>query len=430
MKVQLIHPSTGGYSSNSRSGSYPPLGLISIATHLQHECPHVEVEILDGEKIPDHAIINRLNADIVGINANTVTYPQALRIAEAAKELGSNVILGGVYPTAIPDVILSKRSHIFDSIIVGYGERPMEQIVRGKREKIMVNREPEFTDLPYPDRSLIDLDRYILTFQQKHPTWRYRSTSIFTNVGCGWRERSGGGCIFCSRSGEKTAKKTPRAIWDEIRDLVEKHGINHIVDFSDTLLQDTDLLTALVKCKPRDLDPIWYIFGRIDEVTVETLRLMKRLRCDHLFVGIESGDSEMYRNARKGGGSPGNALDMARSLREYDIALTPCYVTGLPGETKQSLERTHDHARRLYEISGFEEVFCCPLIPYPGSIAFESLKTKIGLDGDLFDTDDLKRLWTEKFCHVSFDTLMEYTERVLELGTYRITVGNTASCGA
>ena len=97
MKVQLIQPGTGEYRSNSRSGSYPPLGLISIATYIHQECPSVEVEILDGELISDEEIIARIDADIVGLNTNTVTYPQALRIAEEAKARGSKIVLGGVY---------------------------------------------------------------------------------------------------------------------------------------------------------------------------------------------------------------------------------------------------------------------------------------------------------------------------------------------
>lgn len=422
MKVQLIQPTTGEYRSNSRSGCYPPLGLISIATYIRQECPSVEVEILDGELISDDEIIARLDSDIVGLNTNTVTYPQAIKIAAAAKKRGSKVVLGGVYASAIPDLILSKRAYLIDSLVVGYGEKPLVDIIRGKVDKLVINQNPEFNRLPYPDRSFVDLDEYIQVFQQNHPTWKYRGTSIFTNVGCTWREKSGGGCIFCSRSGAMTDKKHPSIIWQEIRELVEKHRIDYLVDFSDTILQDTEWLQAVIKAKPKDVNPSWHIFARMDEINSETLKLVKQLPCNHIFVGIESGDPQIYKAARKGGGSPKDSLRMAKLLKNFEIDLTPSYVIGLPGETEESLKRTYDHACQLHKITPFEEVFCCPLIPFPGSQAFDLLRRKAMPPTDLLDIENLKHLWANHFCSIAFEVMEEYCYKILDLGKYKITI--------
>ncbi|MBW2647013.1 MAG: radical SAM protein [Deltaproteobacteria bacterium] len=402
MKVQLIQPTTGEYRSNSRSGCYPPLGLISIATYIRQECPSVKVEILDGELISDDEIIARLDSDIVGLNTNTVTYPQAIKIAAAAKKRGSKVVLGGVYASAIPDIILSKRAYLIDSLII--------------------NQNHEFNSLPYPDRSLVDLDEYVQIFQQNHPTWKYRGTSIFTNVGCTWREKSGGGCIFCSRSGARTGKKHPSIIWQEVRELVENYRIDYLVDFSDTILQDTGWLQSVIKAKPKDINPSWHIFARMDEINPETLKLVKQLPCNHIFVGIESGDPQIYRAARKGGGSPEDSLKAAKLLKDFGIELTPSYVIGLPGETEESLKRTYDHACRLKELTSFEEIFCCQLIPFPGSRAFDLLRTKTNIDADILDIEYLKKLWADHFCPIDFELMHEYAHKILGLGKYKITI--------
>ena len=421
MKVQLIQPGTGEYRSNSRSGSYPPLGLISIATYIHQECPSVEVEILDGELISDEEIIARIDADIVGLNTNTVTYPQALRIAEEAKARGSKIVLGGVYASAIPELILSKRGYLIDSLVVGYGEKPMVDIIKGRTEKLIINQQPEFNNLPYPDRNLIDLNEYIDVFQMRHPTWKYRGTSIFTNVGCEWKAKSGG-CIFCSRSGVIPSKKHPEIVWQEVRELVENYDINYLVDFSDSIFQDKQWLSALIETKPKDLNPIWHVFGRIDEIDNQTLKLIKKLPCNHIFVGIESGDDRIFKGSFKGGGSPNKSLKMAKILREYEIELTPSYVIGLPGESENSLNKTYEHACRLQGITRFEEIFCCQLIPFPGSDAFKQLCRKYDIENDMLDIQSLKKLWIDAFCKADFERIEEVTNKILEIGVYKITI--------
>lgn len=422
MKLQLVQPTTGCYRSNSRTGCYPPLGLMSIATFLKQLHSSVEIEILDGEIISQNEIINRLDADIIGLNTNTVTYPQAITIAEEAKALGAKVVLGGVYASAIPDLILRHQGTIIDSLVVGYGEQPMADIVEGRNDKLILNPIPDFSTTPLIDRNTIYMDRYIDLFNNNHPTWDYRGTSIFTSVGCKWKELSMGGCIFCSRSGRGYFARNPELVWKEVRELVEKYRIEYLVDFSDTSFQDIDWLRALATSRPKDLSPRWHIFGRMDEINIDAINIVKQLPCDHIFIGIESGDPCTYETVRKGGGSPEDSLRMARLLNEYGIEITPSYVIGLPGESLESMVNTYNHARELKKFTKFEEIFCCELIPFPGSRAFGQLRNKISIESDMLDVELLKHLWAENFCSTNVDEMQEYVHKILDLGKYKITI--------
>lgn len=430
MKLQLVQPTTGEYNSNSRSGCYPPLGLISIATFIAQEFPNIELEILDGELLSHQQILRNLDADVVGINANTVTYPQAIAVAEYAKKLGSQVILGGVYPSAMADTILKYRNHLFDHIVVGYGEIPTRDIILNLQNNknftslppIIINQTPSFDKLPEPNRKFVELHQYLDRFSEKHPTWSDRGTNIFTNVGCFWREKTKGGCIFCSRSGEFTATKQAAAVWSEIESLVNDYGINYLVDFSDTLLQHKAWLSELILAKPKDINPMWHVFGRTDEICQETIDLLKQLPCNHIFAGLESGHPITYKTSRKGGGSPEHSLEIGRLLRKNNMEITASYVMGLPGESEQTLKATYEHAKKMKDITGFEEIFCCPLMPFPGSVAFNQLKAKERLTSDLLDIEDLKRLWAKHYCNVPFDVIEHYAEKILALGTYKITI--------
>ncbi len=426
MKVQLIQPSTGPYRSNSRSGCYAPLGLISIATHLHREAPEVEVEVLDAELLGQDGVIRRLDADYVGINANTVTYPQAIEVARHAKEQGSQVALGGVFPSALAELVLERRSGLVDCLVVGSGEGPFLDFVEGRARGLASNPLPQLDLVPIPDRSLIDLDAYLDRFSELHPSWKFRGTNIFTNVGCYWRDGKNPGCLFCSRSGGLASTREPHLIWREVQGLVESYGVDYLVDFSDTILQHGEWLQSLVEAKPKESGlPIWHVFARVDEVNPRSLDLLARLPCRHIFVGIESGDPALYRRTVKGGGSPREALRMAELLSSRQVALTPSYVLGLPGETESSLQTTYDHARRLQDILAFDEVFCCPLIPFPGSPAFEMLRARVPIETDILDIEELQRLWVELFCEVSLTTVKEYADKILDLGRYRITIAKT-----
>jgi anaerobic magnesium-protoporphyrin IX monomethyl ester cyclase len=432
VKVQLVQPTTGEYRSNSRSGCYPPLGLTSIATFLRQECQGLEIEIIDGEFASHEEIVRRLDAEIIGINANTVTYPQAVEIAREAKARGAHVVMGGVYITAVPELVERHRADIVDTLAIGYGERAMLEVVRRRTRGRLVHHSPELDVLPYPDRSLVALEHYVERFQANHPTWPYRGTNLFTNVGCHWRDRSGGGCIFCSRSGMRTtAFRDPLAVWVEVRELAERYGVEYVVDFSDTTLQDLDWLRALVDARPVGWrGPVWHLFARMDEITPESLELIERLPCHHIFVGIESGDPTVYRMARKGGGSPEEALAVAQLMRSRGIELTPSYVVGLPGETEESLATTYEHACRLQEISRFEEIFCCEIIPFPGSIAFTKLRGRVSIEDDILDIEVLKRAWAALFCRTDFETMQGTVERILSLGKYPITISKATAAHA
>ncbi len=428
LNVQLIQPPRSeGYGGNSRSACYMPLCLVSIATYVKQQFPDAEVEILDGEFLSNDDIIGRLKPNsVVGIETKTPNYESALKLAKAAKDIGSKVVLGGVYASAIPERIMAFRHDIIDHIVVGYGEIPFEQIIRGRTDRIINNGTPSFNHLPSPNRALfLDFKPYIENFKKQHPNWNYRATNIFTHVGCKYK------CIFCIRGkpdGGKIYFREPELIWREIRSLTEEYGIDYVVDFSDTITQSPHFLRRLVEAKPDDLNPVFHIFSTADGINPVTIDLIKRLNVQHVFVGVESGDELLAKTIQKGRDfSPQLSLEAITMLTAADIGVTPSFVLGLPGEDGRTLTKTYEHARRIKEVSDFEEIFCSALIPFPGSIAFAMLERKMQEEGkpfdtDMFDPEELKKLWISRFCNVDYNAIMDFAERILGLGKYTITI--------
>ena len=85
-KVQLVStPNDEGASSSEGRRCHPHLGLSSIATLLQHEHPNISVVVIDGRVMPLGEILERFDADVVGVSVLTLTYARALDIAHRAQ---------------------------------------------------------------------------------------------------------------------------------------------------------------------------------------------------------------------------------------------------------------------------------------------------------------------------------------------------------
>ena len=418
IEIQLIQPEKSpGYTNNSRTGCYVPLGLISIATYIKQQIPDASIEILDGELISNKEIIDQLKPNsFVGIDTKTPNYVSALEIAKAAKEKNCKVIMGGVYASALPEQIIQYRRNIIDHIVVGYGEKPFIDIINGKANRIIYNKTPSFNELPIPDRGFVDFEKYIQNFRENHESWNWRGTNIFTHMGCKYK------CLFCSRSGpEKTYYRDPNIVWEEIRMLVDEYNVEYIVDFSDTITQNMDDFTAFVSAKPLDLNPIFHVFSTADRINEKTIKLFKKLNAQHVFIGVETGDEALSKTIYKGKNfSPETSLKAITLLKKAKISVTPSFVLGLPGESEESLENTYLLAKSIKKLTDFKEIFCSALIPFPGSIAFDRLI--VNRNTDIFDPENLKKRWIETFCNTDYQTIMSYVDKILSLGEYTITI--------
>ncbi|MBN1383736.1 MAG: B12-binding domain-containing radical SAM protein [Elusimicrobia bacterium] len=428
MKIQLIVPALKGFKYPRKSGC-PPLGLASIAAYLRMEIPNIEISCYDGEMMSNTQIINGLESDsVVGILTKTPNYPGAVEIAEVAKRRNCIVIMGGVYASAMAEAIIKYRSETVDFVVKGFGEKPILQIIKTiKQKKRMPNRiitypAACFDNIPGPDRKIFNMERYIQDFYSDRPTWKhnYRGTNIFTHMGCIYK------CDFCSRMGPlQPYYRNPVLIWDEIRGLVEKYKINYLIDFSDGITQNIPWLRWLVNSRPADIPEIkWQVFSTAGHISEETLRLLKALGVVHIFVGIETGDPKVARQICKGSNfSPDMVFAKSQMIARVGMTITPSFVYALRGDTSKSMGRTYSLAMKLKKEIGFEEVFACELIPFPGSNAWATLRKLKRYDTDILYVENLKMDWM-KYALPHLDPLevRECVDKTLELGIYPISV--------
>jgi len=154
---------------------------------------------------------------------------------------------------------------------------------------------PQIQDLdsiPNPAYDLFPIEYYRL---QRLPNIEANefSMSIITGRGC-W-----GKCTFCYRSSIGIRLRNIKSIVEEIQYLKNKYNISYI-DFADDLTMESKQRTIELSEALIPLNIKWRCEGRLNFVTEDILKVMKRGGCVFINYGIESLDNGVLKTMKKG----------------------------------------------------------------------------------------------------------------------------------
>jgi radical SAM superfamily enzyme YgiQ (UPF0313 family) len=418
-----------------------PLGIVSVGTYVKQNNPGVDVEILDGNNVFTlEQVIDKLDADVVGISTTAGGYDHAIKVAKVAKQKGARVILGGATATPLAREIL--RYYDFVDAVVRYdGELAfskyvatvplgsIENLVYRDNHEIKENpiKLPILDELPVPDRDLLDMEVYFKN--SKDPAYAIcdpfkRPVNIYSQKGCMWRSKEEGGCVFCSVPYYNLRLRKPKLVWDEISSLVEKYQVDFIWDPSDNLVGDKEWFKAFCAAKPNGLKISYTNYVDAEDIDEDTARLLAESGCVSVFVGMESGDPKMLKSMNKRAKLEDNMRAM-KLLQKYRIGVIAGVVVGVQGESKESLERTIGFLSKLTEFDNFDRFEWGTLIPFPGSKAnrmlrehpdFKKKYEDFGNKNYLFQLICMIQDWHRHYCEIVFNDILEFQDRVLQEG--------------
>jgi len=406
---------------SSSTSCFPPLSLISIATHLREHIPEVRVNIVDGGICSTDYILTVLEAmcpDLIGVSTYTASYSSALNIAKAAKKHNSIVVFGNDHASHVASAILTNQRETVDFIVHGdYGEIPMELLIRhlrgeipvkqvpglvwrGQRGKINANpiREQNLDEIPIADRHLLPKPRsmglahmresklqgltpYVSNFREKYPASSdFTPTTINIARGCKHGSQkyrygipSSKNCIYCDICDLRLRHVSPHRAWSEVRYLVDNFGIDFLHEVADSFTSFPAFIESLVRHKPSDLNVKWFVYARAKELAnPRIIDLLKQLGVIRVNVGMDSGDDTMLRALHKGHGVDINKR-AAQLLARNKIQLQCSFVLGAPGETTQSLQHTVNFLNYLLDLGNVVAIDPSPLLPLPGAPAWRML---------------------------------------------------------
>lgn len=238
---------------------------------------------------------------------------------------------------------------VADFLVVGEGEQPLFDYLRGKNKVKVVKFEQlkSLEDLPFPNYRGLNLSDYP----------RKDAIPLQFSRGCVRR------CKFCSERLLYQGFRARRVedLIQEIRYHRDKNKINYFIFFD-------SLINADLKKLEEFCDKVIDAFGKINwEAQIAIRRDMpdrlfekiKRSGCYNLFVGLESGSDKTLAKMNKGFTAE-NALDFFKQLNRAGLFFGISMIIGYPKETgldfKESLDfviRNKDLIPKIEQVNPF-----------------------------------------------------------------------------
>ncbi|MCA9957771.1 MAG: radical SAM protein, partial [Anaerolineales bacterium] len=211
-------------------------------------------------------------------------------------------------------------------------------------------------DMPHPMHHLLPMEKY------RMPLINGPFTFIVTSRGCP------AGCTYCIKhvSYQYSVRvRSPENIMEEMW-ILKKLGMNNIHMYSDLFTVSRDQVMGLCKLMiEQNIGLKWTCNSRVDYVDEEMLAMMGKAGCRLISWGIESGNEQILRHARKGA-YPDKAARSLQWARNAGIMNWGYFIIGLPGETEETIQDTIKFSKSLpLDIALFHVA-----APYPGTPFF------------------------------------------------------------
>jgi radical SAM superfamily enzyme YgiQ (UPF0313 family) len=288
--------------------------------------------------------------------------------------------------------------------------RGIKGIAWRKGEEILLNFPRPFIsdldDMPIPMHELLPLQSY------RMPLIKGAFTFIVTSRGCP------AGCTYCIKhvSYQYSARlRAPKLIMEEMWQL-KKLGINNIHMYADLFTVNRDQVIELCKLMIEEkIDLHWTSNSRVDYVDEEMLTLMGKAGCRLISWGIESGNEQILKHARKGA-YPDKAERALRWAKKAGIMNWGYFIIGLPGETEATIRQTIDFAKKLpLDIALFHVA-----APYPGTpFFFEVVENKWFRPGTRWEQVDMDKGTVLDYPNLTAERLLYWQKRAFREWAFR-----------
>ncbi len=256
----------------------------------------------------------------------------------------------------------------------------------------------DLDDLPIPAHELLPLKSY------KMPMMKGPFTFIVTGRGCT------AGCTYCIKhvSYQYTVRlRSPQKIVEELW-VLNKLGIHNIHMYADLFTVSRDHVVELCNLIiSQGLKIKWTCNSRVDYVDEEMLTLMAKAGCWFISWGIESGNEQILKHARKGT-YPERAKHSLALSKKAGINNWGYFIIGLPGETEATIRQTIDFAKSLpLDIALFHIA-----APYPGTpFFFEVVENNWFRQGTRWEQVDMDKETVLDYPDLPAERLMYWQKR-------------------
>ena len=375
-----------------------PLAPVCLASHLAKVRPSISFTYIPrrmSHAAGDSVDIEQSMAgfDVVMTGCSTADSGDARRILTAAKKLGKTTVIGGIYPTYCPSVVLAWG--VADYVCIGEGElslvRVLDQIAgidpQTQISGVITPSNPKPTMPELVDLHQLQSLRFD-DFVLQDSSQSVGSPYVLASRGCPAH------CSFCTSARLYGHSYRTRPIEHVVRelDLLYSSGFKRITLADDTILGDPNWAMQLFR-QIADTNPGYRlkVRARADELTRENIACMVDAGVQVVQFGVESASNTVRNRMGKNLAAPSveNAYELI--LANPELKANPLFMLAYPGETWEDYNKNLDYIRkqgandRVYTYLSFTT-------PYPGTVFARGLNRR----GGIFATKELG-FYTNKF---------------------------------
>jgi len=277
---------------------------------------------------------------------------------------------------------------------LAYLDEDTEELVQTPRRSLM----RDLDLLSFPARDLIETDQYRTAWKAAHG---YFSMNIVASRGCPYR------CNWCAKPiyGDSFALRSAWSVAEEMRRLKYDFGVEHLWFADDIfglrakwvreLAEEVEKLDAALPFKMQ---------SRIDLMSVDTVRALRRAGCAEVWLGVESGSQQILDAMDKG-----TRVEQIAKARENlrNAGIRACYFLqfGYQGETWEDIQKTV----KVLQDTRPDDIGVSVSYPLPGTKFFERVRAQLGEKTNWSDSEDLSMMfqgaYTDDFYRALHDAL-------------------------
>ncbi len=345
------------------------------------------------------SILSNIEADLLLVETSTVSLNDDMALLKKINKKDIHLVLCG------PDINIRapsflKENGFIDCVLVGEYEFTLFDLAVNLRDGRQLG---EISGLIYKDetgklnfnapRPLLDnLDELPWPLREQLPVKKYLdapceipypTAQMWASRGCPFR------CIFClwpqvMYGNNKYRVRNVIDVVDEMEYLVRDMGFKSIYFDDDTFnVGKSRMLDLCRQIKRRKLKVPWAIMARADLMDEEILLEMKQAGLFAAKYGVESACQELLDQSNKNM-NLNKATQMIKLTKKLGIKTHLTFTFGLPGETKETIQKTLDY---VFAIDPDSAQFSITTY-YPGTDYFDYLnKNKLIISKDWADYD-------------------------------------------
>jgi len=368
MRILLIQALSMDEASSER---VYPIGIVSLATHIENKGYQVELLDMNVEIDPFRALKEKMASfepEVVAISLRNI-YPLGnktsslipnfvVTVRMVAKLLPKTwIIVGGTGFSLFPERLLLEIPEIHYGI-VGEAENSFPALlsslekpsfikglcVRKGNEVIVTPPSMDFdmtNDYLQPSRKLLDPSPY-LKANSYVPV-----IGIETKRGCPYNCAY---CVYPNLQGKKLRCRTPEGVVDEIKFLIKEYGI-HRFHFNDPIINAPfgHLEQICEEILRRKLKITWGGFFREDNITEKNVALFERAGCE-CFAFSPDGLCQEALDTLKKNLTEEDILKAASLVAKSDVISIYHFMANVPGETDETVRKGVKLLERIYDI--------------------------------------------------------------------------------